>query len=110
MDLGAVTGSTEDMIKIQTDPKKLDTLSKSNVLKFSEEKMQNAILKRCDQAQMWQNIRLRKISAKTTSAMVDHKLNKSQPDAKSTQAKSHALKERGSVIVNVLAYHEISVA
>lgn len=38
-------------------------------------------------------------------AMVDHKLNESQPDAKSTQAKSHALKERANLIVNVLAYH-----
>jgi len=38
-------------------------------------------------------------------ATVDHKLNKSQPDAKSTQAKSHALKQRENLIVNVLAYH-----
>lgn len=37
--------------------------------------------------------------------MVDHKLNESQPDAKATQAKSHALKGRGNLIVNVLAYH-----
>lgn len=80
-------------------------LSKSNVMKFSEEKMQNPILKRCDQAQMWQNIHLRKSRAQKMWAMMDHKLNKSQPDAKSTQAKSHALKKRGNLTVNVLAYH-----
>lgn len=38
-------------------------------------------------------------------AVVDHKLNESQPKAKPTQAKSHALKERGNLLVNILAYH-----
>ena len=67
--------------------------------------MQNAVLKKCDQAQMWQKIHFRQSRAKKVWATVDHKLNKSQPDAKSTQAKSHALKQRENLIVNVLAYH-----
>lgn len=37
--------------------------------------------------------------------MADHKLNDSQPDAKSTQAKSHAFKGRGNLFMNVLAYN-----
>lgn len=68
-----------------------------------EEKTKNAILDailnvvlRCDRIFFWEEAEQRKC---------DHKLKESQPDAKSTHAKSHALKKRGNLIVNVLAYH-----
>lgn len=65
--------------------------------------MQNATLKRRDQAPMSQNIHLS--TARKMWALVDRELNETQPDAKSTQDKSHGLKERGNLIVSVLAYH-----
>lgn len=55
----------------------------------------NAVL-RCDRIFFWEKVEQRKC---------DRKLKESHSDAKSTHAKSHALKERGNLIVNVLAYH-----
>lgn len=91
------------MIKIHSDPKKIGMISKFSVMSFIEEKTKNAVVNavlnvvfRCDRIFFCERAEQRKC---------DHKLKESQPDAQSTQAKSHAFKKRGNLIVNVLAYH-----
>lgn len=103
IDLGIVRGSAEDMIKIHSEPKKTGMISKCCVMSSIEKKKKNAVLNavlnvvfRCDRVFFRERAEQRKC---------DHKLKESQPDAQSTQAKSHAFKKRGNLIVNVLAYH-----
>lgn len=78
-------------------------ISKFSVMSFIEEKTKNAVVNavlnvvfRCDRIFFCERAEQRKC---------DHKLKESQPDAQSTQAKSHAFKKRGNLIVNVLASH-----
>lgn len=82
----------------------MDTFSKSSVMKFSEE--ENAKLYAKNVAIKLKGDRIYGLEkVKQRCVVVDHKWSKSQHDAKSMQAKSYVLKERGNLIVNAFAYH-----